>query len=180
VEVPSRDFFDTMLRRFPDLPIIAEDLGVITPDVRELMSHYGFPGMKVLLFAFNEDNPEHPYLPHKYEPNCVVYTGTHDNDTVRGWFDDGARAQDRERLTRYVGHEVGAESVNWEFIKLAMESVAEKAIIPMQDVLGLGNEGRMNTPATLNGNWAWRLLPDQLTPEVTQRLREMTQTYGRV
>jgi 4-alpha-glucanotransferase len=179
VEVPSRAFFDTMLGRFPDFPIIAEDLGVITPDVRELMNHYGFPGMKVLLFAFNEDNPEHPYLPHTYEPNCVVYTGTHDNDTVRGWYEHGARPEDRARLARYVGHEVDADSANREFLKLAMESVAERAILPMQDVLGLGSEARMNTPATLNGNWAWRLLPDQPTPDITQRLREMTEIYGR-
>jgi 4-alpha-glucanotransferase len=179
VEVPSKGFFDTMLRRFPDFPIIAEDLGVITPDVRELMNHYGFPGMKVLLFAFNEDNPEHPYLPHTYEPNCVVYTGTHDNDTVRGWFEHGARAEDKRRVSKYVGHDVGPADVSREFVTLAMKSPADKAITPLQDILGLGNEARMNTPATLNGNWAWRLLGDQINPEVTQRLLEATKTSGR-
>jgi 4-alpha-glucanotransferase len=179
VEVPTKPLLDTMLRRFPDLPIIAEDLGVITPDVKEIMKRYGFPGMKVLLFAFNDDNPDHPYLPHTYESNCLVYTGTHDNNTVRGWFEHDASHQDRARAFRYVGREVPAAEIHLEFMKLAMQSQAQTALFPMQDVLGLGRNARMNVPGTLDGNWRWRLIPEHLTPEVTGDLLEMTRTSNR-
>jgi 4-alpha-glucanotransferase len=179
INVPSVDFFDTMLKRFPEFPIIAEDLGVITPGVRKVMDHYGFPGMKVLLFAFGDDDPAQPYLPHNYEQNCVVYTGTHDNNTARGWFENGASPRARNRLSRYIGHEVTAENVNWELIRLAMGSVADMTVFPVQDLLGLGEEGRMNLPGTLEGHWEWRLLPGQLTPELATRLRNLTHTYGR-
>jgi 4-alpha-glucanotransferase len=136
--------------------------------------------MKVLLFAFADNDPSQPYLPHNYEPNCVVYTGTHDNSTARGWFDSVAKPSDRKRLFRYVGRELASEDVSWELIRLGMGSVARMAIFPMQDVLGLGEEARMNFPGTLEGHWEWRLLPDQLTPEITARLAELTHTYGRV
>jgi 4-alpha-glucanotransferase len=179
VEVPVYDFFNTLRTRFPAFPIIAEDLGFITPDVREVMRHFGFPGMKVLLFAFGEDNPTHPYLPHNYEENAVVYTGTHDNNTARGWFEREAKPADKGRLFRYLGRKVSAQAVPWELIRLAMESKANLAIIPMQDILGLGEEARMNLPATGDGNWEWQLIPGQLTPTLVEQLREITETYGR-
>jgi 4-alpha-glucanotransferase len=179
VEVPAEDFLDTLNRRFPELPIVAEDLGVITPDVSEVMERYGFPGMKVLMFAFGEDQPMHPYLPHSYGENFVVYTGTHDNNTVRGWFETDASPEERKRLFRYLGWEVPVEEVPWALIRLAMMSVARWVILPLQDVLGLGGEARMNMPSIAHGNWAWRLLPGQLTPSVTERLLEVTETYGR-
>lgn len=180
IDVPSHDFFDTMLERFPEFPIIAEDLGEITPDVRAVMDHYGFPGMKVLMFAFGDDDPGHPYLPHNFEPDFVVYTGTHDNNTARGWFENGASSDDLARLSRYVGREVHAESVHWDMMRLAMASVAETAITPMQDVLGLGEEARMNLPGVLEGHWRWRVREDQLKPELARALRDLTRTYGRV
>jgi 4-alpha-glucanotransferase len=179
VEAPAFDFFLHLKERFPDLPLIAEDLGVITPDVRKVMGHFGFPGMKILLFAFGEDNPMHPYLPHTYEKNCVVYTGTHDNNTVRGWFDKEARPDERRRVFNYLGREVPVQDIHWELIKLAMISVANAVIIPMQDVLGLGQEARMNRPATTTGNWQWRLLPDQLSSSSADKLGKITEIYGR-
>ncbi len=179
VDVPTYEFFDSILSRYGNLSIIAEDLGVITPDVREVMQHYGFPGMKVLLFAFGEDNPDHPYLPHTYQPDCVVYTGTHDNNTARGWFEEEASIDDRKRLMRYLGHEVRPETVSFELIKLAMASVANTTIFPMQDVLGLGSEARMNTPSRPDGNWQWRLKADEIEDGIVNRLASLTLTYGR-
>jgi 4-alpha-glucanotransferase len=179
VEAPAEDFFTALTRSLSNLSIIAEDLGTITPDVKEIMKRFGFPGMRVLLFAFGEDLPTHPYLPHNYVPDCVVYTGTHDNNTVRGWFENEAHPSDKQRLFRYLGREVSAESVHWDFIRLAMMSIAETVIFPMQDVLGLGEEARMNRPARHEGNWEWRLLPQQLTPSLRSSLSDMTETYGR-
>jgi 4-alpha-glucanotransferase len=158
---------------------VAEDLGLITPDVREVMDRFKLPGMKVLVFAFGEDHPMHPYLPHTYEKDFVVYTGTHDNNTVRGWFEDEASTDDKKRLFRYLGREVSAEEVPWALIRLAMMSVAKWAILSMQDVLGLGGEARMNMPSVAHGNWEWRLLPAQMTPGMSDTLREITETYGR-
>lgn len=179
IEAPASDFFSHLKRRFPDLPLIAEDLGTITPDVREVMEYFGFPGMKVLLFAFGEDNTMHPYLPHTYEKNCVVYTGTHDNNTIRGWFKEEAKPEEKERVWRYFGHEIPEEKIHREFIWLAMISVANTVIIPMQDLLGLGEEARMNRPATTRGNWTWRLLPEQMTPSLAKELLELTEVSGR-
>ncbi len=179
VKVPVGDFFTTLRKHFPSLPIVAEDLGLITPDVRKVMHRFGLPGMKVLIFAFTENNPAHPYLPHTYEKNCLVYTGTHDNNTVRGWFESEASPEDRERLFRYLGGEVPAKEIHWALIRLAMMSVANLVVIPMQDVLGLGDEARMNRPSVAQGNWEWRVLPERITERMSQRLLEMTETYGR-
>jgi 4-alpha-glucanotransferase len=179
VDVPTYDFFNTLFKRFFSLPIIAEDLGLITPDVREAIRRFGFPGMKVLLFAFGEDNPMHIYLPHTYEKNYVAYTGTHDNNTVRGWFDQEAGPEEKRRLFRYLGKESCSDEVNWELARLAMMSIADIAILPMQDILGLGREAQMNRPSIGQGNWEWRLLPSQLTEDVADRLRTLTETYGR-
>jgi 4-alpha-glucanotransferase len=178
-EAPAEDFFRVLTEKNPHLPLIAEDLGIITPDVRKVMEHFAFPGMKVLLFAFGEDDSMHPYLPHTYKENCVVYTGTHDNNTVRGWFKREAKPAERKRVFRYIGRKVSKKDIHWEFIRLAMQSVAKTAIIPMQDVLGLGEKARMNLPATGKGNWEWRLLPSQLTPQLAKKISDMTETCGR-
>jgi len=179
IEAPAMDFLNHLMRKFPFLPIIAEDLGLITPDVREIMHHFELPGMKVLLFAFGEDLPTNPYIPHNLPKNCVAYTGTHDNNTIRGWFEGGEAPEDKKRLLRYLGRDVPIEEVHWELIRLLMMSVANTVIFPMQDILGLGQEARMNRPATLKGNWQWRLVPDLLTADLTNRLLEMTEMYGR-
>ncbi|MBI3352385.1 MAG: 4-alpha-glucanotransferase [Nitrospirae bacterium] len=176
---PAEDFFKTLFSHNPDLPVIAEDLGVITPDVVEIMNRFRIPGMKLLVFAFGDNLPVHPYAPHNYAGNCLVYTGTHDTNTARGWFTKEASPGDRERLSAYLGKEVNEESIPLELIRLAMMSVANTVIIPVQDLLGLGEEARMNLPGTTHGNWEWRLLPDQLTPLLTARLAQMTLIYGR-
>jgi 4-alpha-glucanotransferase len=179
IQAPAMDFFKTIKKRFQHLPIVAEDLGIITPDVKEIMASFAFPGMKVLLFAFGEDNPEHPYLPHMYGKNCFVYTGTHDNNTVRGWFKGEAKPEDKKRLFRYIGRAVSEKEIHWEFIRLGAMSLANTSIVPMQDVLGLGVEARMNRPATKTGNWRWRLQPEQMTSSITKTLRQITETSDR-
>jgi len=179
VNVPSYDFFNTLLKRFVSLPAIAEDPGIITTDVGEVMKHFGFPGMKVLLFAFGDDNPHNPYLPHMYEKNCVVYTGTHDNNTVKGWFEKEAKEDEKLRFFKYIGKEVSVNEVNWEFIKLAMSSISDISIIPLQDILGLGEEGRMNIPGTIKDNWRFRFSENALIDSVKEKLLNLTQMYGR-
>jgi 4-alpha-glucanotransferase len=179
VEAPAEDFFCTLCKRFPRPPIIAEDLGIITPDVKEIINRFEFPGMRVLLFAFGGDTSTNPYAPHNHVKNCLVYTGTHDTNTVKGWFENEATHEDKKRLSRYIGHKVSIEDVHWEFIRLAMMSVANTAIVPIQDIVGLGEEARMNRPATSEGNWEWHILPEQLTSQLLGRFLEMTEIYGR-
>jgi 4-alpha-glucanotransferase len=179
VEAPVYDFFDALFRIFPARRFIAEDLGIITDDVVAVMNRFGLTGMRVLTFAFQENRPDHPYLPHNYVPDCVAYTGTHDNNTCRGWFDTEAGYDERGRFFRYLGREVSAHHVNVELMRLVMMSAARMAVVPMQDLLGLGAEGRMNTPSVGRGNWSWRLLGEQVTPSVEEMLRELTYTYGR-
>ncbi len=180
VDAPTLHLFNSLASRFSSLPILAEDLGIIGPDVREVMRRFGFPGMRLLLFAFGDELPIHPYAPHNHVEECVAYTGTHDNNTVRGWFDSEASEADKERFFAYIGRRVGADAVAWEMIRLAMMSPARLAILPMQDVLGLGREARMNRPATTSGNWLWRLRPEGMSREVAERLGEMTRLYGRI
>ena len=179
VEAPVDEFFTALLKRFSVHSFIAEDLGIITPDVKEVMDRFGFPGMRVLQFAFGEDSPTHSYLPHNFIPNTIVYTGTHDNNTIRGWFENEINPEDKKRVFRYLGREVFSEGLPAELIRLGMMSVANTIVIPAQDVLGLGEEARMNRPSTLSGNWEWRLLPDQLTSSYAEMLLELTETYGR-
>jgi 4-alpha-glucanotransferase len=175
VKGPGEQFFKTIQRKFHTLPIIAEDLGMITEEVYALREKLKFPGMKVLQFAFS-DGPENVFLPHWYEQNCVVYTGTHDNDTTRGWYE---KASDHERdfIRRYC--KTDGREIQWDCIKLALESAADIAIIPYQDVLGLGSEGRMNIPGTIEGNWEWRFTWDQVGNESANRLYELAALYGR-
>jgi len=174
---PAEDFLSTIFRRFSCISIIAEDLGIITADVREVMNKFEISGMRVLLFAFGEGLPRNPYAPHNIIKNCVIYTGTHDNNTAKGWFEHEASPEDKQRLSKYVGHELNAENVSWELIRLAMMSVADIAILPMQDILGLGEEARMNHPSTTVGNYQWRMLPEQM--ESIRLLKELTELYGR-
>ncbi len=179
IKAPAREFFYHLTRQFPYLPILAEDLGLVTPEVREVMNEFEFPGIKVLLFAFGPDLPTNPYIPHNFPRRCVAYTGTHDNNTAKGWFTGEASPEEKKRIFRYLGREVSAEEFPGELIRLIMRSGALTAIFPLQDILGLGEEARMNRPATTQGNWEWRLSPESLTPEVIGRLREWTEIYGR-
>jgi 4-alpha-glucanotransferase len=158
-----------------ELVVVAEDLGFITPDVDELLESTGFPGMRILQFAFYDDDPEHPFKPENHTEGCVVYTGTHDNETTAGWFeglDAASQARVRERI--------GDDSPAWGLAKLALDSPAVLAILPLQDVLELGNEARFNTPSVAEGNWSWRFLPEQLTSEILARLRALTEASGRI
>jgi 4-alpha-glucanotransferase len=136
--------------------------------------------MRVLMFAFGEDNPKHPYLPKNFVNNCVVYTGTHDNNTARGWFEKETSVEDRKRLSKYVGREVNADDVSETLIGLAMDSVADTVLIPMQDLLGLGEEARMNMPARASGNWAWRVTDEQLSAKTASWLRSISEASTRL
>lgn len=176
VEAPGEAFFNTVREEFGSLPILAEDLGVITPEVETLRDQFGFPGMKILQFAFG-DNHKNPYLPFNFVQNCLVYTGTHDNDTTVGWFDKTSEYE-RERVLCYLGG-LNGEGIHWSLIRLAFSSIANQAIVPLQDVLGLGSHARMNSPGKADGNWDWRYRPDMLTRELRDRLRELTKLYGR-
>ena len=174
---PGVDFFEVVARELGELPIIAEDLGLITEDVASLRDRFNLPGMKVLQFA--PSDPQNPYLPHQYAPNYVVYTGTHDNDTTRGWWAT-ATPDERTFLTRYLGTAPTDDTIAWELIRLALGSVARTAVVPLQDLLNLGSEGRMNTPGKEQGNWGWRFDAIMLTPEIAARLRDLTELFARL
>jgi 4-alpha-glucanotransferase len=182
---PGARLFQTLQDTFGNVPIIAEDLGFITPEVTALRDQFNFPGLKVLQFAFSSGEPA-DYDVLQYSNNCVVYTGTHDNDTTAGWFHGSAGnttqspaqwAKERQRVLAYLGTD-GAE-INWDFIRLAMKSSADLAIFPLQDVLGLGSDTRMNIPGTGDGNWQWRFTPGMLTGGTAQKLKELAQQCGR-
>lgn len=174
---PGATLFLTLQEKLGELPVIAEDLGVITPEVDALRLQFGFPGMKVLQFAFGGD-ARNLYLPHNYtDPHCVVYTGTHDNDTTLGWFQT-ASPSCQEHVLRYLGRANSAD-VPWDMIRLAWSSIATFAIAPFQDILSLGSEGRMNLPGQPKGNWRWRYHPHALDPTLSARLAELTTLYGR-
>lgn len=176
VEAPGDAFFELLEKELGSLPILAEDLGVITPDVEALRDRFGFPGMKILQFAFGND-PDNPFLPFNFERNCVVYTGTHDNDTTIGWHEQLADYE-REALRNYLGCN-SADGIHWDLIRLAFSSIGNQAIVPVQDLLGLGTDARMNFPGKSSGNWGWRYRDGDLTPELRDRLRNLTYTYGR-
>lgn len=175
IKGPGADLFNALTDSLGTLPIIAEDLGVITPEVEELRDSFGFPGMKVLQFAFGS-GPSNPYLPHNYLSGAVVYTGTHDNETTSGWF-SALSEKDKKEVLRYIGSD-GTDIV-WDLIRLALASVADRAVVPLQDVLGLGSPARMNVPGTPAGNWSWRFLPGLLDERVAARLLDLTEVYGR-
>jgi 4-alpha-glucanotransferase len=185
---PGARFIQTVCDALGELPLVAEDLGVITPAVEALRDQFGLPGMRILQFAFGDDPKASDYQPHNYPRHCVVYTGTHDNDTTVGWFQSRAGkgttrtaeqiAAERRFALAYLGTD--GSQVHWDLIRLALASVADTAIVPLQDVLGLGTAARMNLPGTLEGNWRWRFREEMLTPDGTSRLRELTETYDRI
>jgi len=169
VPVPTDDFFRVLLEAFPRLPIIAEDLGIITDDVKEKMDELNFPGMKVLIFAFGEDIKTHPYIPENYTQRCVAYTGTHDNNTVQGWYQQDITERERTNLSEYFGT-VYPSQLHWQMIEAVLRSSAALAVFPLQDILGLGPEARMNIPGTSSGNWTWRLDPQSLSGPLAEQI----------
>ncbi len=187
VEAPGRELFIAIRNDLGELPIIAEDLGVITPEVEKLRDDFGFPGMRILQFAFSSDAKNHD-LPHNYHSNVVVYSGTHDNDTTVGWFQsvagegstrDAAQIEiEREFCLNYLNSD--GKEISWDFIRAVSASVADTAVVPLQDLLGLGTEARMNLPNSTTGNWSWRVKTDALNDELAKRLRDLTALYGRV
>ncbi|NOY12835.1 MAG: 4-alpha-glucanotransferase [Deltaproteobacteria bacterium] len=175
LEVPGEQLFSRLQADFGELPIVAEDLGVITPEVEQLRDQFKLPGMKILQFAF-DSGPDNPYLPHNHRPNSVVYTGTHDNNTSLGWW-RSLPAEGKQRVKDYLQRP--CRNMPWPLIETALASVAELAVVPMQDLLTLGAKARMNRPGTTHGNWQWRLLPDSAYREITVQLRHLTHLYGR-
>ena len=183
---PGRKLFDRAKGVLGSLPLIAEDLGEATRGVYALRDRYGFPGIKVLQFAFGDDPAAPTFLPHNYERRAVVFTGTHDNDTTVGWFTDpggqGSRTpeqteEERRTTLRYLG--TSGKEIHWEMIRAVLASVAGLALVPLQDVLGKGSEARMNRPGQAGGNWTWRARQSELSADVAARLRDLTETYDR-
>ena len=176
---PGIDLFHTVKKELGDVNIIAEDLGYLTESVMKLVEDTGYPGMKVLQFAF-DSREESNYLPHNYPHNCVVYTGTHDNNTVRGWLDDMCE-EDNALAEDYMNNaDTPKDERPWEFIRLALGSVADLAVIPLQDYLCLGTEARINLPSTLGNNWKWRLVPGQVTDEMLEKMCHLNKLFGRL
>lgn len=177
VTAPGKALFEAIGRALGKLPIIAEDLGVITPEVDALRTRFNFPGMKILQFGFALDN-DPKYLPHSFERDFIVYPGTHDNNTVIGWFNEAVRTgPEKWNCLRYLGTD--GHDLAWDFIRMAWRSVANQAVATLQDVMSLGNEARMNFPSVAAGNWQWRYTPDMLTDALCARLRELTVIYDR-
>jgi 4-alpha-glucanotransferase len=178
VKAPGKKLFKTVKKHLGDLPILAEDLGVITPDVEALRDQFNFPGMKVLQFAFGKEM-ETKFLPHNFVPNCVVYTGTHDNDTTKGYFEKEKNNDEDifEHVQKYLNY--FGEDIVTEMIRAAYASVANIVIIPMQDILNLGGEARMNFPSTLGGNWSWRFTWDQVNENLASHYKGLTVLYER-
>ncbi len=176
VSAPGIEFFEHLKQELGELPILAEDLGVITPEVEELRDRFLFPGMKILHFAF-DSGPGNPYLPFNYPQNCLVYTGTHDNNTSVGWFND-LTPEAQDHIEEFLGR-FSSAGIHWDLIRLALSSIAQLAITPMQDILGQDENSRMNFPGLATGNWGWRYQPHLMTQDVRDRLRSLTELYGR-
>jgi len=175
---PGMSLFRTIQERLGELPIIAEDLGFLTESVKQLLKDSGYPGMKVLQFAF-DSREESDYLPHNYERNCVVYTGTHDNDTIKGWYEVMSK-EDKELALDYLNNRLtSGEDIHWDYIGLAMRSVADTCIIPAQDYLGLGTDARINIPSTVGNNWVWRMKKDAFDKKLITKIRRLTEICGR-
>jgi 4-alpha-glucanotransferase len=174
-ESPGDAFFHTLEHELGYLPVWAEDLGLVTPQVERLRDDFDFPGMKVLQFGFDDSRAENPYLPFNFPQNCVCYTGTHDNDTTVGWWTTLAPSQ-KQQVLAYIGND---GPLHWAMIRLAMSSIADSVIVPLQDVLGLGSEARMNTPGRAQGNWSWRYPANVFTDDLKEQLGLLTTTFGR-
>ena len=176
---PGMDLFRTVKRRLGEVKIIAEDLGYLTETVIRMVEESGYPGMKVLEFAFDSREPS-DYLPHNYSKNSVVYTGTHDNETLAGWYQTLSK-EDKKYTCAYMGQKVlPKKKAVWEIIRLAQASVSDTCIIPIQDYLALGNEARINHPSTLGGNWMWRLKKGEISEKLLKRIRNLVKLYGRL
>ena len=177
---PGSDFFKAVKSAIGDLPFVAEDLGDIDAPVFALREEFDFPGMKVLQFAFGDELPDSLYIPHNYQENYLVYTGTHDNNTTAGWYNTDTNKSVRRQIEQYTGQTVKAKNVHEVLSRVAYASTAKIAILPVQDVIGLDESARMNNPASAKNNWAWRLLPQYLTPDVEEKLLEWTRLYNRI
>ncbi|HET6445793.1 MAG TPA: 4-alpha-glucanotransferase [candidate division Zixibacteria bacterium] len=176
VKGPGAEFFETVEEKLGQLPIIAEDLGVITPEVVALRTRFDFPGMKILQFAFGGERNS-SFLPHNFGRNYVVYTGTHDNETTLGWYEN-ASLEEQDHVRRYSARDGG--DISWNMIRMAYASVADSAVVPLQDLMSLNNDARMNFPGKTGGWWTWRYTPDMLNDSIAHRLRELTELFGRV
>lgn len=179
IEAPAMDFFTHLSKELPDLPIIAEDLGLITQDVQDVMDQFEFPGMRVIQFGFSGDLSTNDHLPHNLKKRCVLFTGTHDNNTVQGWFRQDATEAEKKNLEIYSGRKINKKTLHWDLIRLAMMSVADVVVVPMQDLLGLGGEARMNRPFINENNWLWRLKPNQVKAKLGEKLARLTTLSGR-
>ena len=179
VKAPGEALFRRLRERLGDLPLVAEDLGTITPEVEALRDAWGLPGMKILQFAFGDDFPEGAYLPHNYSRNSAVYTGTHDNNTVLGWYLNEANKENKHKVSLYADKEINESNVCWEFIKLGMMSSVKYAVFPIQDVLGLGQEARFNLPSTTRKNWIWRINKKMLSQDISNKLAHLTYISAR-
>jgi 4-alpha-glucanotransferase len=175
----GKEFFDIVKEKLGGLPFVAEDLGDNMEAVYDLRDEVGLPGMKVLQFAFGDDIATSIDIPHNYTENCIVYTGTHDNNTSLGWFTGEAKRADINRLQKYIGGKVTENNVHKVLSRLGYASIAKTVILPLQDILGLDETSRMNTPGSNEGNWLWRFTPEQLTPELERQLREWANIYNR-
>jgi 4-alpha-glucanotransferase len=177
LDAPGEKFFQLLDKQLGKLPIVAEDLGVITPEVEALRDKFSFPGMKILQFAFDSDRGN-GFLPYNYtDRNCIVYTGTHDNDTTVGWFNERS-PEAQANVVDYLGC-VGNDGIHWAMIRLALSSVGNTAVLPFQDILGLGTDAKMNTPSQATGNWGWRCRGEAFNEELSSRLKHLTYLYGR-
>ncbi len=178
-DVPSEAFFASLRKNIPSASFLAENLGVITPDVTDAMERMSFPGMAVVLFAFGGGMKDNPHIPHNYSATLAAYSGTHDNNTALGWYRDDASEEERNTLGRYLGRMPDEKEVPDIIVRMVLSSVAQRAIIPLQDYLGLGSEARMNTPATPSGNWEWRADELCFTEELSIRIKQLSEIYGR-
>lgn len=178
VKGPGWDLFKVVKENFKDAPVIAEDLGFITPSVHRLIKKCGYPGMKIMLYGFETDCVSE-HAPFTYDKNCVVYTGTHDNDTITTWFNKCISSKERDYIRKYMNFK-GNKEVAWQYIRCGMSTVADTAIFPLQDYLCLGSEAKINSPSTLGNNWKWRLIDGKLTKELAARMYDMAHTYHRI
>ncbi len=179
VNTPGNEFFKIIVKKFPEMPLIAEDLGSLDEPVYRLLERFKFPGMKVLHFAFGEEKVENPYLPFNHQPNNIVYTGTHDNNTTRGWFKNENK-EAKFHLKEYSGVKVTTRNVHQVLHRISLNSVAHLSITPLQDIIGIGEEGIMNIPGSTTGNWTWRVTSDQIPTERARELKELNRLFGRL
>lgn len=175
----GRIFFEKVQEALGQLPFIAEDLGEMSPGVHALRDKFNLPGMKVLQFAFDENMTESDHVPHNYQSNFFAYTGTHDNNTTKGWFRQMQKLGIRERLEAYLGKPVTEDNVCLEMARMVYGSVAKVAILPIQDILNLDEHAKMNQPGSMEGNWTWRLMPGQITEEAMRFISRLTVMYNR-